>query len=135
MREDMIDLKPGKDRGGKPHLIGRPDDPPLAMVAAGGMEGVIREARLFLEKTNNPVFVLRTTAGAAGNLASHLQGNLVQDKTPLKASGWQNRVSVLEKLFPVRTREIHDERTANLPLAPYAVLMQKMVLQIAKDLK
>jgi hypothetical protein len=126
MREDMIDLKPGKDQ---PFIGSQP--PPVAMVAIGGMEGVIREARLFLEKTRSRVYVLSTTAGAAASLTSYLQNNLVLEKTPLKISGWQNRVSVLEKMFPVPTRELHAERMANLPLAPYAVLMQKMVLHIA----
>jgi hypothetical protein len=124
MREDMIDLNPGKGQPPSPH--GRR---PVAMVAIGGMEGVIREARLFLEKTPGRVYVLRTTAGAAVNLASHLQNNLLQEETPLSLRGWQNRVSVLEDIFSVSERESRAEDA--LPLAPYAVLMQRMVLHIA----
>jgi hypothetical protein len=125
MREEMIDLKPGKDQ---PFIPSQP--PPVAMVAIGGMEGVIREARLFLEKTPGRVYVLGTTAGAAANLTANLQNNLGNEKTRLKISGWESRVSVLETMFPVPTREFHAEHMANLPLAPYAVLMQKMVLHI-----
>lgn len=126
MREDMIDLKPGKDQ---PVIL--PPQHPVAMVAIGGMEGVIREARLFIEKTQGQVYVLRTTAGAASGLAAHLQTNFVQEETPLNVRGWQNRVSALEDMFPVPEREFHAEDVASLPLAPYAVLMQRMVFHIA----
>jgi hypothetical protein len=77
MREAMIDLKPGKDQ------LPSPPDHPLAMVAIGGMEGVLREARLFLEKTGGQVYVLQTTAGAAGQMVSHLHNNVAPDEIRL----------------------------------------------------
>lgn len=47
---------------------------PRAMIAIGGMEGVLEEARMFLEACPNaPVFALETTGGAAALLRQELE--------------------------------------------------------------
>jgi hypothetical protein len=130
MREALIHLQTSGDL---PAIS--PPQTPLAMVAIGGMEGVVREARLFLERTTSPIYALRSTAGASAKLVPYLRDNVVRDSTPMRMIGWESRISILEDLFPIPNRKYgaaagSAEDKAEAPLASYAVLMQRMIMRL-----
>jgi hypothetical protein len=127
MREAMVELRPGKDQPDR-----KPLPPPVAMVAIGGMEGVVREASLYLEKAPGRVYTLGTTAGAALHLGTYLAKNLLHEERYPESYVLEKRVTVLEDEFPIRRMEFRASEAQELPLAPYAVLMQRMVWQIAE---
>jgi hypothetical protein len=103
---------------------------PVAMVAAGGMEGVIREALLFLLRPTGNIYTLRTTGGASERLGTFL-GNrrLYLIDEPETAAGWEARLHTLEDRFP--GWNVPWARGSHRPPAPYALLMQNMVREIA----
>jgi hypothetical protein len=105
---------------------------PIAMVAAGGMQGVVREARLFLDMfKEGGVYALRTTGGAAERLPEYLSRNAF-DESPLPAeTRWRQRLTALEDRFGDSNWQMLRKQSAGLPRQPYALLMQKMVQEIA----
>jgi hypothetical protein len=102
---------------------------PIVMVAGGGMEGVIREARLFLEMTPHEVYVLESTGGASEHLVQHLEENFLKEANPMAAPRWRKRIHTLEAEYGSRDWDRRSDET--LPLAPYALLMQQMVRAVA----
>jgi hypothetical protein len=126
MRQAMIDLCPP---GENSKLA--PNRKPIAMVAIGGMEGVVREARLFLEQTAGGVYALRSTAGAASRLFEYLKENFPAEPAEISAYRWDRRISYLEEIFPFKAQP-RREIDRDLPLASYAILMQMLVMRIAQ---
>jgi hypothetical protein len=105
---------------------------PIAMVAAGGMQGVVREARLFLDMfKEGTVYALPTTDGATERLPQYLSQNTF-DEPPLQTeTRWQQRLMSLEDRFGDSNWQTLRQQSAHLPRQPYALLMQKMVQEIA----
>ena len=91
---------------------------PVAMVAAGGMEGVIREARLFLEMSKGNVYFLKTSGGASEELVGHVG-----------VAQWGGRMIPIEDRFGEVDWDTKER--PYLPRQPYALLMQKVVRHIA----
>jgi hypothetical protein len=104
---------------------------PVAMVAIGGMEGVVREARLFLEMTTHSVYVCSSTEGAASRLRPCLEQNLLEDPDPIRAPNWRERIHHVEERFQPSAWKAGDP---DLPRAPYALLMQRVVAEVASRL-
>ena len=77
------------------------------------------------------MYTLGTTAGAAQHLGTYLAKNLLKEERRYESYVLEKRVTVLEDEFPVRRMEFRVSEAQELPLAPYAVLMQQMVWQIA----
>jgi SLOG cluster3 family len=108
---------------------------PTAMVAIGGMEGVIEEAKLFLESKNqpdtggrpSPLYVMSTTGGAAEILAREPMSGWPRHTLHLVEQEWSHAVGVT----PTEPRA--DPRAR--PFVPYPVIMQWLVQQIAHDLE
>lgn len=95
--------------------------PPKAMVAIGGMEGVLEEADMFLENTKfwgvtptPKVYALASGGGAARRLVMDRDGGNVVD---------------LEGLWK-RTRKI--DLPKNLPFVPYASVVQFMLDELGE---
>lgn len=126
MRQAMIDLRPPEGSGEYEQ-----NRNPIAMVAIGGMEGVVREARLFLEQATGGVYVLRSTEGASARLYEYLRENFPAEATEIRVPGWEGRISFLEDFLPPESRP-SAEISHDLPVASYAILMQILVMQIAK---
>lgn len=104
---------------------------PAAMVAIGGMEGVIREARLFLEMfERGKVYVMTSLGGASSRLADYLGGNLLDDGEAISVPGWQQRLIPIESVFAVPEWAARRESHSELPAQPYALLMQDVVRDI-----
>ena len=107
-------------------MIGR--ESPCAMVAIGGMEGVIEEAHIFLgdKPLRAPLYVMETTGGAAERLAQEPIGprghlpHLVEEE-------WKDDLP--HGLAETTLRS--DPRAR--PFVPYPLLMQWLVQQIAKE--
>jgi hypothetical protein len=109
---------------------------PAAMVAIGGMQGVIREARLFLETCGGNVYAMTTLGGAASRLPYYLETNLLQEEKPIQAWEWRQRLIPIEKTFEsVQWNAIRRESRAQLPAHPYALLMQRIVRHIAGEVE
>ena len=98
--------------------------PPKAMVAIGGMEGVMEEARIFLEHARlwdvaepSKIYVVPSGGGAAARL-------LDSDDRPLKDAREAGRIIDLERLWA----EHHSRaRLENAPFVPYASIVQYML--------
>jgi len=106
---------------------------PCAMVAIGGMEGVLREAHLFLEIAAGSVYALRTTGGASRFLAKYLNDNLLKEPHPISAGTSRGRVKIVEDEFGLEEGTDAAGKPGELLLAPYSLLMQKMVGRIARE--
>ncbi len=105
---------------------------PVAMVAVGGMQGVVREARLFLEMfTRGDIYVLTKSGGASSRLNEYLGANVLREPERIGVKGWQARVIPVEERFAVSSWDQFRSERANLPKEPYALLMQKVVRRIA----
>jgi hypothetical protein len=77
------------------------------------------------------VYALQTTGGAAERLPQYLSRNTF-DTPPLRAeTRWQQRLVALEDRFGDSNWLTLRERSARLPRQPHALLMQKMVQEIA----
>jgi hypothetical protein len=106
---------------------------PLVMVAIGGMEGVIREARLFLRMfERGHVFALRTTGGVSRHLADCVSETPLPEDRPLEPSKWRGRLHVVEDEFPFDNWSNAEGRRDELPMAPYALMMQRLVETLAE---
>jgi hypothetical protein len=104
---------------------------PIALVAAGGMQGVIRETRMFLEMFTGNVYVLTSSGGASEKLADYLEINFLQENKPIVAREWRQRLIPVEARFGVAGwKSLLADRT-ELPGQPWALLMQKVVRHIA----
>jgi len=105
---------------------------PSAMVAVGGMQGVVREARLYLEMfPRGNVYVMATSGGAAERLHRYLAGNMLEETKPIAVEGWGARLVPVEQRFGVSSWEHFREARGHLAKQPYALLMQKVVREIA----
>jgi hypothetical protein len=104
---------------------------PVVMVAIGGMEGVIRETRLFLEMTQQDVYVLESTGGASERMVQHLKKNFLHEPEKISVPHWRKRIHTLDKEFRPKHWEGPNQM---LPLAPYALLMQQMIRAIGSKL-
>jgi hypothetical protein len=105
---------------------------PVAMVAAAGMQGVLREARLFLEMfPKGNVYFLSTSGGAAAQLVEYLDENILKEPRPIAVRGWRQRVIPIEERFAVPEWKSFRASRSELPPQPYALLMQKVVRHIA----
>lgn len=103
---------------------------PVAMVAAGGMQGIVREARLFLDMFPGArVYFLRTSGGASGRLIPFLQENPFHEPPP-KAPDLRERVIALEDRYDYKGWENLVRLGVGLPRHPYALLMQRAIREI-----
>jgi SLOG cluster3 family len=98
---------------------------PVAMVSIGGMGGVLNEARMFLGVNPGQIYILRTTAGATAYLVTRLVAERPE---------WGRRLNVLEDLFEYGPPPHDPDRGSERYLAPYPLLMQRMVRRIAEGL-
>jgi hypothetical protein len=91
---------------------------PVAMVAIGGMDGVEDEAARFQSgKNTRPLYVFRSTWGAAARLAdSRKPGIIVAEER------WQ-------KLMPPAAQDT----TRGRPMVPYPLMMQQLVSDIGSQ--
>jgi hypothetical protein len=105
---------------------------PSAMVAIGGMEGVIREARLFLQMFEGPVYALRSTGGVSRHLIYCIAENVLMGDRPLRAPDWRARLHVVEDEFQFSGWSNAEGRREELPMVPYALLMQRLVERIGE---
>jgi hypothetical protein len=100
-------------------------DPSItAMVAIGGMEGVLDEARLFENAKRGPIFVLATTGGASALLAG--------PRINVKITVPDVRVEVLDHEYihlpaPRLVGPDGESRRVPLRFTPYPLLMQEML--------
>jgi len=104
---------------------------PVAMVAAGGMEGVIREAKLFLETCQGNVYFLAKSGGACEKMLLYLESGIAPDVQPVFIPNWRPRVIAIEDRFGEPHWGAYRGEHAYLPDQPYALLMQKVVRHIA----
>ncbi len=113
MREEMLKLEP------------------LAMVAIGGMDGVAEEAGLFLGKTGERVFALRSTGGVSGELRKYTGEWLGrQDLAVFQGleKHLERRIVMLEDEFPAPELPPKSERERMASAgAPYGFYLQKML--------
>ena len=92
---------------------------PAAMVAIGGMDGVEDEAARFQSGNNaGPLYVFRSTWGAAARLAEHRKPGLI-----VAEEHWRN-------LLPPAASDTGRGR----PMMPYALLMQQLVAEVGFQL-
>lgn len=105
---------------------------PIAMVAIGGMEGVIDEAEIFLSaqqdrniRTSPPVWILETTGGAAMILAKRAFDSNHQLRFVEREWQRANPNAVSEPLYEA------DSRAE--AFVPYPTILQWLVQQIAKQ--
>jgi|KBSMisStaDraftv2_1062788.scaffolds.fasta_scaffold283059_2 hypothetical protein len=91
---------------------------PVAMVAIGGMDGVEDEASRFLSRRDipRPVYVFRSTWGAAARLAESRQPGLI-----VAEDRWR-------KIMPP---SVEEGRYRQRAMVPYALIMQQLVGEIA----
>jgi hypothetical protein len=115
---------------------------PVAMIAIGGMEGTQEEAKLFARlRGGRPIYVMATTGGAAGLLAtqSHIFQSqvIVADKESQAAviQFWNQQ----ENRDPRRSKDQSvDEGSAPSALrehryyVPYSFLAQQIIAEIAE---
>jgi SLOG cluster3 family len=107
---------------------------PVAMVGIGGMQGILREARLFLEMfTSGNVYVMTSSQGAAGRLVPYLSENILQERRPIAVQHWQTRVIPVEQQFAVQNWQTLRASRPEIPEQPYALLMQDVVRHIAGE--
>jgi hypothetical protein len=104
---------------------------PVAMVAAGGMEGIVREAQLFLEMFPGNIYVLTSFGGAAEKLMEYLETNFLKEERPIAAPPWRHRVIPVESRWGVPAWESFQTERAELPAHPWALVMQRVVRHIA----
>jgi hypothetical protein len=105
-----------------------------AMVAIGGMEGVVEEAELFLDHkrernalgASSPVYVMETTGGAAERLARETSPGWLGSAPHRVESEWKQSAQVADA--ELATRE--DSRAVQ-HFVPYPLIMQWLVQQIA----
>lgn len=107
------------------------DTSPIAMVAIGGMKGVLDEAALFAElRPGRPVFALETTGGAAALLKKRLP--VLSDSIHVPDEG---ALELVKKFWAGQDHErSNDERqAAESPrehFVPYAFVAQKIVEEL-----
>jgi hypothetical protein len=107
------------------------DTSPIAMVAIGGMKGVLDEAALFAElRPGRPVFALETTGGAAALLKKRLP--VLSDSIHVPDEG---ALELVKKFWAGQDHERNnDERqAAESPrehFVPYAFVAQKIVEEL-----
>ncbi len=109
------------------------DTDPSAMVAIGGMQGVLDEAKIFHEHfPAKPIFALPTTGGAARVLAKRDQNSSVVSDIDQRAAKliqefWRQQIDDeinWEQLYPSATSYI-----------PYAFVTQQIISRIIDDYK
>ncbi len=102
---------------------------PEAMIAIGGMEGIIEEAKIFVRlRPRKPIFTLLTTGGAAAVLCKHEEFvNRVRvpdsDAEHLVRKFWSGREDNI-----IREHPGEEERTKYY--IPYAFVAQQIVAEI-----
>jgi hypothetical protein len=108
------------------------DTSPIAMIAIGGMKGVLDEAGTFRDlRPGNPIFTLATTGGAAAILARRFgeeHPTRVADRNAeaLVRSFWQSQEEP-------DLRERFREESARTFYVPYAVVAQQLVADIIES--
>lgn len=105
---------------------------PVAMIAIGGMKGVLDEAALFVEqRSGKPIYTFVTTGGAAALLPKQQFRNSVQvvdaEAEGLVRKFWehQENSTKLERLGEHESREFY---------VPYAFYAQQLVARIIDNL-
>ena len=100
------------------------------MVAIGGMQGVLDEARIFNElRPGRPIFALKTTGGAAAVLANRQQENQPQvhvidsDAEELVRKFWSQQEQADE---PFRKQLVDFSDF----YVPYAFIAQEMIAKL-----
>jgi hypothetical protein len=141
-----------KDRSQAPKSMDRMrktmigDTAPVAMIAIGGMKGVLDEAALFHElRPRLPIFALGTTGGAAAILARSKNYRNVRaidlEAADLVRSFWEEQDQLVEKS---ERPDEKFERRADIPkhpleprqfYVPYAMVAQQIVAQIVENLE
>jgi hypothetical protein len=114
---------------------------PIAMIAIGGMKGVLEEAELFMQlRPGRTIFTLSTTGGAAAVLARRLEyqesvtaidreaESLVREFWKQQSTREAERRSDKEDL----PREFAAEQTRKFYL-PYAVVAQQIIARLVDD--
>ncbi len=107
------------------------DTSPEAMIAIGGMKGVLDEAQLFaMHRPGKPIFTLATTGGAAALLARQKNPNTVRvmdaEAMNLVRKFWENQEDrEMQKRFS-------DSDSRRL-YVPYALVAQQIVAEIVKN--
>lgn len=102
---------------------------PVAMVAIGGMKGVIDEAHLFAESLpGNPIFTYVTTGGAAALLSQRLANSSQVVVVDNEAE------SLVRQFWQTQKRDSDDNRTVQRSerefYIPYALVAQQVVARI-----
>lgn len=109
------------------------DDSIVAMIAIGGMEGVLEEARLFAKDPGDPhrpIFVLATTGGASALLLPGHPPSIVD----VDVSAVQANVLDRDYIQPPAPELVGpDGETRRVPLryTPYLVLAEEMIERVA----
>jgi hypothetical protein len=107
---------------------------PSAMVAVGGMEGVVEEGKLFLEHwltrnapfNSSPLYLIESTGGAAELLAATVPPEWPLKERHIVEREWQNETPAALSESAART----DPRAR--PFTPYPLIMQWLARKIAK---
>jgi hypothetical protein len=133
--EEYIDLAI-KDRPQAPKSMARmrkemiEKTSPVAMIAIGGMKGVLDEAKIFATlRPKQAIFSLATTGGAAALLAKQEYGKSVQvvdaDAEQLVQEFWQLQMeqNLPKLMFDMEKREYY---------IPYAFIAQRIVSYLLK---
>ncbi len=113
--------------------------PPRAMVAIGGMEGIVEEAAIFLRESKSwdlprrpPVFAITTGGGAAAELPRPWQTWSPPMRRALEQLGAESQNLFMEARNELRIIGLEDawwskqsfEKPADLEVEPYAAMMQ-----------
>ncbi|MEA3054478.1 MAG: hypothetical protein QOG72_3381 [Sphingomonadales bacterium] len=139
--ENFDDPPPGKGprfplslRRMREAMIGRTK--PDCMVAIGGMEGVIEEARLFRDfRQDRPLCVLKGTGGASLILGEKVQGPL--DFVDERVMAERDRRRRERPPEPEEKHGLEDLRREEVAaqVIPYPLIMQTIVEQLAQGME
>jgi hypothetical protein len=107
-----------------------PRDEPIALVCIGGGAGVIEQAHRFASKESyRPIFVLKTTGGAAARLAVDPVLTVEAIDTAIAEQVWSRARARLEATeFEFDRRRYEFE----VRIVPYPVIMQTIVDRLAR---
>jgi hypothetical protein len=104
---------------------------PVAMIAIGGMKGVLDEAKLFAKhRQGKPIFTLATTGGAAALLPQQQDLDCVRvmdtEAMELVRQFWKHQEEA-------ETRQRFGEPDSRQLYVPYAFVAQQIVSEIVKN--
>jgi hypothetical protein len=105
---------------------------PIAMIAVGGMKGVLDEAQIFAElQPGSPIFTLATTGGAAALLAKQERYANTVRVVDLKAK------DLVEQFWKTQTSHEASERIVEEKprdyYVPYAFIAQQIVADLVDE--